>query len=544
MQPFSFQCPHCAALLRVKDSTLVGREVPCPDCGEAFRLAYDGQHVSILDVPSVTSENAPTEQALAPTHAHATAATMDDEGAGNADWWKEPHVIAWAVAAVFGICMAVVIATDSAPSRVENVAATKAALAAAPKEKAPDVPLENDEGDKDESGENNDNVEPTLSLLDAPGVDAKGQLTRLGQLIQQQRQNTGHFPLGTRGSGEPTERFSWLAHLSAQSSGRELAPRWDQSWSDVVNQRFVRRRMPVFLNPDLEQLVGENGFPASHFVGIAGVGDDAATLPVSHERAGVFGYDRKTTEADVKDGLAQTMMVAGVQSRLGSWAAGGPATVRGFVDEPYINGPDGFGSGQEDGMWVLMADGSVKFHSTQTDAAILRSEAAMTDAYYREHPPQVIAANEEPVKDKTTEEKEGDETPPANDVSIDELTQIVDEIAETEKQQRAEKEAAAKPPPLTDKQIHARLDQPVLRYRSGDGATFGPVFEELAEMVAVPLDYDVRRWKDEKKIWDHPVQLEYEDVTVGEVFEQLLESVGLGATIGGGKIVIREVNKK
>ncbi|TWU06830.1 hypothetical protein CA54_52300 [Symmachiella macrocystis] len=543
MQPFSFQCPHCAALLRVKDSALVGREVPCPDCGEAFRLAYDGRHVSILDVPPVTSEMEPAEQAPAAAHTIATGVLVDDEDEGKAVWWNEPHVIAWAVAAVFGICMTVVIATDSAPSRVDKLADAKIAPPAALKETAPDALLENEEGGNDE-GVQDDDVEPALLLWDAPGGDAKGQLSRLGQLIQQQRKDTGHFPQGTNGSDEPTERFSWLARLSTQSSGRELTPRWDQSWSDPVNLRFVRRRMSVFLNPDVEPLVGDNGFPASHFVGMAGVGDDAAQLPVSHERAGIFGYDRKTTEADVKDGLSQTIMVAGVQSRLGSWAAGGPATVRGFVNEPYINGPDGFGSGQADGMWVLMADGSVKFHSAQTDAAILRGEAAMADAYYREHPPLVIAANEEPVKDATTEDKAGDKTPPTDDVSIDELVLIVDEIAETEKQQRAEKEAAAKPPPLTDKQIHARLDQPVLRYQSGDGATFGPVFEELAEMVAVPLDYDARRCRAEKKIWDHPVQLEFEDVTVGEVFEQLLESVGLGATIGDGKIVISELNKK
>jgi len=538
MQPFSFQCPHCDALLRVKDTALVGREVPCPDCGEAFKLAYDGRHVSILDVAPITSEITSDEQAPAVAPATTTAPTAGEDDGGKSVWWKEPHVIAWAVAAVFGTCMAVVIVTDSAPPRGEKMVAIKLAPPAAALGPIPDAPPVNDD-----SG-NDDNDEATPSLWDEPVVDTKAQLSRLGQLIQQQRQQAGHFPQGTSGSGEPTERFSWLARMSAQSSGRELEPHWDQTWSDPVNQRFVRRRMAVFLNPDVEPLVGDNGFPAGHFVGMAGVGADAARLPVSHERAGIFGYDRQTTEADVKDGLSQTIMVAGIQARLGSWAAGGPATVRGFVNEPYINGPDGFGSGQEDGMWVLMADGSVKFHSSQTDAEILRGEAAMADAFYREHPPQVIAVNEGPVKDETTVEKDGDETSPANDISIDELVLIVDEIAETEKQQRAEKEAAAKPPPLTDDQIHARLDQPVVRYRSGAGAKFGPVFEELAEMVAVPLDYDVRRWRGEKNIWDRPVHLEFENVTVGEVFEQLLESVGLSATIGNGMIVIQELNKK
>src|SRR5262249_21127427 len=116
-----------------------------------------------------------------------------------------------------------------------------------------------------------------------------------------------------------------------------------------------------------------------HFVGVAGVGSDAARLPASDPRAGIFSYDRATRWDDIRDGASNTWLVLGVRDHLGSWAAGGPSTVRGLTREPYVNGPDGFGTGQEDSMLVLMADGRVRTVSRQADPRILRSLAAMAD---------------------------------------------------------------------------------------------------------------------------------------------------------------------
>ena len=52
----------------------------------------------------------------------------------------------------------------------------------------------------------------------------------------------------------------------------------------------------------------------THYVGVAGVGADAATLPLSDPRAGVFGYDRKTSLRDIKDGHSTTMLLTEVLS--------------------------------------------------------------------------------------------------------------------------------------------------------------------------------------------------------------------------------------
>jgi hypothetical protein len=64
------------------------------------------------------------------------------------------------------------------------------------------------------------------------------------------------------------------------------------------------------------------------YIGIAGVGSDAATLPREDTRAGLFGYDRTVRIRDIKDGLSSTMMVMESTAELGPWAAGGPSTIR------------------------------------------------------------------------------------------------------------------------------------------------------------------------------------------------------------------------
>ena len=53
--------------------------------------------------------------------------------------------------------------------------------------------------------------------------------------------------------------------------------------------------------------------------------------------------------------------------------------MRGLSREPYINGPDGFGTGSPDSMQVLMADGRVLAVSDKIDPRIFRRMAAKAD---------------------------------------------------------------------------------------------------------------------------------------------------------------------
>jgi len=67
----------------------------------------------------------------------------------------------------------------------------------------------------------------------------------------------------------------------------------------------------------------------------------------------------------------------GVSGNLGAWAAGGQATVRPLTKAPYVNGPDGFGSGQPDGMLAGMADGSVRFISKDVAPRVVEQLATI-----------------------------------------------------------------------------------------------------------------------------------------------------------------------
>ena len=99
------------------------------------------------------------------------------------------------------------------------------------------------------------------------------------------------------------------------------------------------------------------------YVGIAGLGVDAATLPAGHPRAGVFGDDRPVRLADIKDRAGQTMMVAETARANGPWTAGGFPTMRGLdpARQPYLGRGQQFGGTHDGGASILFADGSVRF---------------------------------------------------------------------------------------------------------------------------------------------------------------------------------------
>ncbi len=116
-----------------------------------------------------------------------------------------------------------------------------------------------------------------------------------------------------------------------------------------------------------------------HYVGIAGLGTDAPFLPKGHARAGVFGYDRRTWMADIKDGASETMMLAETTFANGPWTAGGSATVRG-VDprrQPYLGRGQQFGGAHRGGAMVAFADGSVCFVRESIEPSIFEALATV-----------------------------------------------------------------------------------------------------------------------------------------------------------------------
>lgn len=186
------------------------------------------------------------------------------------------------------------------------------------------------------------------------------------------------FPAGTHPNEKlkPEERLSWLADILPFIEQQALFQRIDfeEKWDSKDNQEFTTMQLETLKNPGVTEKPKKGVEAPTHYVGIAGLGADAPTLPVGHKRAGVFGYNRKTGFRDILDGTSNTMMTAEASKNFGAWAAGGSDTIRAFTKKPYINGPDGIGGPWSNpGCHVGIADGSVRFVSDKIDPSVVEA---------------------------------------------------------------------------------------------------------------------------------------------------------------------------
>jgi len=211
-------------------------------------------------------------------------------------------------------------------------------------------------------------------LLAARAADRARQQRLLGALTDYHHAH-GRFPPGALGGAvlSPETRLSWIAamlpYLGHEAWFDEL--KFGYPWNGPQNRAVTRRRLDAVINPALAQRRTEAGFPVTHYVGLAGVGAEAARLPADDPHAGVFGFARSAALGEIPDGASNTIAIMGVSDQLGAWAAGGRPSVRALTQPPYVNGPDGFGTGQPDGMLVGMADGSVRFISKNVDPRVV-----------------------------------------------------------------------------------------------------------------------------------------------------------------------------
>jgi prepilin-type processing-associated H-X9-DG protein len=172
------------------------------------------------------------------------------------------------------------------------------------------------------------------------------------------------FPSGTcaNPSLPPEKRLSWYAVITPYLDYPILdAMDWIQPWDNQSNDPIACTRIELLVCPTAA--APQVGHLPTPYIGIAGLGTDAPFLPKGHPRAGVFGYERRTTLAEISDGAAYTMIVAESGRVRGSWLAGGPATVRGLdtAELPYIGRGQQFGGVHPSGMNAAFADGSVRF---------------------------------------------------------------------------------------------------------------------------------------------------------------------------------------
>lgn len=501
MEPLQFLCPACHIPLKLRPTREPRTRFPCPDCTvqlvlirsglEDWRIEYDPSPVAVKPLP-------PPELA-APA-----------EATPLAERWHElsplgprgPQRWAWA----FGICaMTGLVGLFIWQSFRKPVVAPVAPIAA-----VEHPPAE------------------TNAPAPPPAETAETRLVALGEMLRKSLAIQGHFPRGSAVAEHiPVERrLSWLAELLSATEGPTAPqPLFDRSWNDPAQETFVRRALPQVQNPDLDAPVGEDGYPATHFAGIAGVGGDAAQLPVTHPRAGIFGDARTTRIEDITDGLSHTWMLAGVNSHLGTWAAAGRSSYRPVTSEPYINGPDGFGTGTPDSMFVLMADGSVRTVSAKTHPRIVRRWAAMADGLPLDEkipgepgdaptaPPMPTIVIVPPPAPKT----------PGTVVAVAPIPELTEVPAPLEL------------PPLD---IAAALQRQVLKFEQTRPAPVFKLLLQVEELSGVRIDYDRQGLGEAGQRLDQAITLTLDKPNLQQLLDEILTRAKLAYRVEPRRIII------
>jgi prepilin-type processing-associated H-X9-DG protein len=201
----------------------------------------------------------------------------------------------------------------------------------------------------------------------------------------------GTFPPGTLpySTLPPEKRLSWFVIILPYLEANDLWSRTDKTrpWDDERNHHLVKMHVVLSCPANRSDEASAQGL--TPYIGMAGIGTDAATLPLDDKRAGIFGYDRQIRLQDIKDGTSRTIMIMETAMEQGPWAAGGLATVRGLDPDhqPYLaldgqfglkHRTDTFFRTNPVGSNVAFADGSVRWLLSSVSSETL--EALVTIA--------------------------------------------------------------------------------------------------------------------------------------------------------------------
>jgi len=366
-------------------------------------------------------------------------------------------------------------------------------------------------------------------LSAAEDADRANYTRLLSGLVGHQKAE-GRFPAGAAGGVllPPETRLSWIAtmlpYYGHADWHRRLQP--NDSWNGPQNAPIARLMLPEVINPALGPAQGEGGFPVTHYVGIAGVGADAGHLKADHPRAGAFGYGRAARPEDMTRGTSNTLALLGVTRRVGPWGQGGDATVRPLTQPPYVNGPDGFGSGQPNGMLAGMADGSVHFISKNVDPRVLEQLAALRgndDVTVASLSPTTSKPKSQAPPSKPGAGRSGEK--PGGPVLDPGLLLNEPGAGPAPKLQTPHPDLA---PRLAQSLPAMELkDVPLAR-----------AVQVLSGMSTVPMVFDPDALQDLEITISDPVTVQLSDTTVGKALEAIVTRRGLAYVVVSGQVLI------
>lgn len=238
-------------------------------------------------------------------------------------------------------------------------------------------------------------------------VDCANNLKDLAMMIANYETSYKSFPRGSVLNTQlpPEKRLSWEVEVilfgwwTGGGGDDPWVPRWDKSkaWDAVANWPVMEHNLTGatricvgyenFVCPADRDLSNTTKRFLTNYVGIAGIGQDAAELAPDNARAGFFGYDRLITPKHLKDGAESTIIISETTQRIGHWMEGGPATVRGLVGKDYL-GSDGQFSSRHRGLTnFAFADSSVRRFSASIAPEILEALATIAGGEQLTVPP-------------------------------------------------------------------------------------------------------------------------------------------------------------
>lgn len=183
---------------------------------------------------------------------------------------------------------------------------------------------------------------PSISRvrMTANRVYCQNNMKQQGFALRNYHDSFRSFPPGTipNEAPQPGDRLSWLVTILPFIEQDNLYGKINrgQAWNSPEN-KAMKGEVKELHCPE-SAFYGN--FQFGSYVGMAGLGKDAALLASTHPKAGVFGYDRMTRLNEVTDGASTTIMVVETNFENGPWSAGGFPSIRGLD----TNGPDYLGS--------------------------------------------------------------------------------------------------------------------------------------------------------------------------------------------------------
>jgi prepilin-type processing-associated H-X9-DG protein len=230
---------------------------------------------------------------------------------------------------------------------------------------------------------------------EANRIGCANHLKELGQAVANYEGQYGRPPTATvaEQSLPPERRLSWLVEMpqfveqivpppydtTKPWDYEENQPRWYHCDCRGTEVEAYWGDWPLCLCPSNPNRAAPGTPSLTHYVGIAGMGSDAASRPASDSAIGFFGYDRPLHREQIKKGLSHTLMVVETGLGNGPWTAGGYPTVRGLDPEgpPYLGKGGQFGGAHRGGANTLFGDGSVRFLGEGTSPPAFEAMATL-----------------------------------------------------------------------------------------------------------------------------------------------------------------------